>query len=119
MIAQIILEDRTEYAEVLFFFCADIGEECHGLAVVSVYSLPDKDLLAASTGTYYSVRILPGEEGLRVISVKAIESVVSIQPRYYHLEPEETRWFIWEKMGLQVNALNGIPEEDDDDEDEE
>ena len=39
-----------------------------------------------------------------------------MQPRYHLLEPEETPWFVWEKMGLEMGLLTGAEQPFDDEE---
>ena len=35
-----------------------------------------------------------------------------MQPRNHLLAPEETTWFLWEKMGLDIGTLGGVGEDD-------
>ena len=84
--------------------------------MVYLYSPPDPVLFKASSATYYSVSLLPEDESVQVINVKSILSVISMQPRYHLLEPEETPWFVCWKMGLEMGLLTGAEQHFDDDE---
>ena len=111
------MDDQTAYAEVLYFFQVHVNAREHSLATVSIYSDPDQDLLDRSLATVWSCRA-GGREGLRVIDVKMIRSVVAMipQPRSPGHEHYQGRYFVVEKLG--VLSANGSEEgesnEDDD-----
>ncbi|KAJ6596697.1 hypothetical protein B0H10DRAFT_1748371, partial [Mycena sp. CBHHK59/15] len=67
------------YAEVQFFFQADIEDETITLALVELYSTPDQDLLEASSNTLW-VCSHPEDESFQVIEVASISSVVGMVP---------------------------------------
>lgn len=78
------------------------------IAVVSLYSHPDQELLERSFKTYHSVKHLR-ETGIKVISVKSILSVVAMVPdSQYKLHKQDQagihldRWFVVEKPGLPL-----------------
>jgi hypothetical protein len=84
--------------------------DIQALAMVLLYSGPDPIIYQKSFRTVYSVTQLEGKEGLRVICVKDIISVVSMQPHSHHIVPGEKRWFVWEKIGLELHMLRGDEE---------
>ncbi|KAF7314579.1 hypothetical protein MKEN_00931300 [Mycena kentingensis (nom. inval.)] len=106
--------DSEAYAEVQFFFQSDLEDEPKTLALVSVYSAPDTELLAESNKTLWVCKYR-GEESLKIIDVRAIASVVAMVPY------DETRVFAVHKMGLEVGEMVGYMEKDneEDSDDEE
>jgi hypothetical protein len=73
--------------------------------MVVLYSDADTQLLEDSHFTVYSVTHLGEAQGLQVIDVKSIESVVSMQPHNHQLIAGESHFFLWEKIGLDVSSL--------------
>lgn len=73
--------------------------------MVLPYSRPDPALYNASLETVYSVTSLCAIEGLRIVPVQDIISVVSIQPHDYQVIPGEQRYFVWEYTGLDLGIL--------------
>jgi hypothetical protein len=76
--------------------------------LASIYGVPDDDLLRQSS---YSLHACPylGEEGLQVIQISCILSVVSMQP-LPTMEGEvdrENLWFVVEKSGIDDTELTG------------
>ena len=109
--AQVAIDGKLEFAEILFYFCIRMSSETQALAMVRLYSTPDADLYKQSMWTVYSVTSLYCEEGLRIIDIKSIISVVSMQP--WHppgRDPDIDHWFVWEKIGLDVGVLGGSEE---------
>ena len=78
--------------------------------MISLYSKQDPTLFTDSCHTIYSATILPENIGLHVVPVKNIISVVSMQPHDYQVVPGESRYFVWEYIGLQVAVLDGTEE---------
>ncbi|KJA24703.1 hypothetical protein HYPSUDRAFT_135758 [Hypholoma sublateritium FD-334 SS-4] len=77
------------------------------LAVLSLYSEPDHDLLTASHDTFILCKHL-GDSAIQVIEVSRIKSVVAMVP--YKLDkhgPEEQHYFLVERPGLDVVCLGG------------
>lgn len=72
---------------------------------MSLYSRPDETLLEQSCWTVWSITEL-GDLGLRVIEAKSILAVVSIQPHNHHVVPGDTRFFVWEQIGLDMALLS-------------
>ena len=67
-------------ADVQFYFCMRFGVVRHLLAMVRLFSSPDEEVLQESSDTVYLCDILLGREGLRVMHVSAIRSVVCMFP---------------------------------------
>ncbi|KAF9463097.1 hypothetical protein BDZ94DRAFT_637947, partial [Collybia nuda] len=89
----------------------------HSLAVISVFSPPNHDLLHQSFQTVYACHY-QGVDALLVIDIKQIESVVSMIP-YFKVTPDgeleipETEHFLMEKIGLDITSLLGKEEDDE------
>jgi hypothetical protein len=75
--------------------------------MVSLYSAPDMALYCKSYGALWVCKH-GGDAGLRVVDVKSIASVVSMVP--FGLV-EENRYFVAEKLGLDVTHMGGLDEE--------
>ncbi|KAI9430189.1 hypothetical protein H4582DRAFT_1783209, partial [Lactarius indigo] len=65
---------------VQFYFYIRFGEAQYPLAMVSLFSVPDAEVLLDSSGTVYLSEPGSGLEGLMIIPVTAILSVVSMFP---------------------------------------
>lgn len=101
------------FAEVLFFFelrSDHNTQTLEPLALVSVYSPPDRTLLQESNDTFYTCRH-QGEAGLRVVQVTTFLSVVSMIP---HVLAGEERFYMFEKPGMDLANLGGILWDEDD-----
>ncbi|KAL1697777.1 hypothetical protein EV121DRAFT_297980 [Schizophyllum commune] len=120
----------TQYvAEVLYYFVHQIAGREVGLAMVHRYSAPDKALLEVSHGTLVVCDL--DKCSVEVISVKNIKSVVGMVPlpvfgrlsQYpsssrlpYLPQPEQaTRFFVAEKLGMDIMQLgrSTAPDEQD------
>ncbi|KAJ6550878.1 hypothetical protein DFH09DRAFT_892146, partial [Mycena vulgaris] len=77
--ARLSLENKTEFAEILYFFKFKIGTKVHAFALVILFSSPDFDLLKDSEYVVWSA-VHMGVEGLRVVDVSCIQAVVSMPP---------------------------------------
>jgi len=75
--------------------------------LVSNYSPPNLELLRHSHGTLWTCQY-QGAEELLVVDVKLVHSVVTMAP----LPFDQEKYFVGEKIGLEVTALSGIEEED-------
>ncbi|KAF5386899.1 hypothetical protein D9615_001883 [Tricholomella constricta] len=93
------------FADVEFYFNAIVGGTRRHLTLVSRYGLPDNTLFRESFYTVWSIAKL-GIEGLSVIEAKSIQAVVSIQPHDHHVMDGDTRYFVWEQMGLEMTLLS-------------
>lgn len=100
----------TCFGEVLYYFRCKRENSVISLAVLSVYSKPDPELLAASHGTVISCRYL-GDESVQVIDVSCIQSVVAMIPhRLEKHRVEEQYHYLVERPGLDVVCLGGSEE---------
>jgi hypothetical protein len=104
------MEDQIEFAEVKFYFNVLIGGTQRTLALVCNYLQHDPLLFKNSFCTVWSMTSL-GDEGLQIIDVKSILAVISVQPHDHHVEAGDTRFFVWEKSGLDIGVLGGVEEE--------
>jgi hypothetical protein len=96
------------FAEIYYYFRSVIGETEMSLAIVSLYSLPHKDLLESSYHTLLSCSYL-GDTSLCVINVKSIMSVVAMAP-HQPFPGTLDRYFVVEKPGLDITVLGGVAE---------
>ena|ERR1700691_6094247 len=67
-------------ADVLFYFYLRFGDTRYPLAMVNLFSTPDTDILAQSSDTVYLCNLLDGPDGIAVVPVTAIRSVVAMFP---------------------------------------
>jgi hypothetical protein len=100
---------KLEFGEVQFFFRTKVGDEELSFALISLYTAPDVTLLAHSHGTLWSCEY-QAEAELRVIPAKSIISVVGMVPH------RDDRFFVTEKLGLEVAYMGGVEEEMTEDE---
>lgn len=77
---QVAYEDGLRIVDVQFYFYLRFGDAQYPLAMVRLFSHPDEDILAESSGTVYLCDQLHGPEGIVVVPVTAILSVVSMFP---------------------------------------
>jgi hypothetical protein len=103
----------------------EINSKIRTLALISLYSLPDRQLLEDSYATLFVCRYR-GDDALVVVDAKEILAVISMAP--LPLKPEEAAeegadekygdlYYCGEKPGLDVMHLTGIVETDDDSQD--
>ena len=76
-ISQMDINGKSEIADIKYFFCLRFGDVVHSLALVSVFSPPDQELLEESQHAAYICHY-EGAAALRVVDVKAITAVVSM-----------------------------------------
>ncbi|KAF8267252.1 hypothetical protein EI94DRAFT_1801971 [Lactarius quietus] len=67
-------------ADVLFYFCMQFGDVRYPLAMLRFFSMPDEGILAESSGTVYLCDQLDGPDGIFVLPVTDIHTVVSMFP---------------------------------------
>ncbi|KAJ7936767.1 hypothetical protein B0H13DRAFT_1853188 [Mycena leptocephala] len=94
------------YAEVQFFFQAEIDEETRTLALIRRYASPDPELLDISSNTLWVSEELDDDTEMQVIEVQSISSVVGMVPF------DDGRVFVVHKMGLEIGSLGGEEEID-------
>ena len=63
-----------------FYFLVEFGQDHYPLAMISMFSLPNTEILNDSSETVYLCEPMTSEEGLVVLPVNAILSVVSMFP---------------------------------------
>ena len=97
----------THYGEVQYYFLADFAGETRGLALISVYDPPNSELLDQSSGALWLERYR-GDETLKVINIKLILTCVGMIP---FVEPPDDRFFVCEKMGLEIGSFCGDTED--------
>jgi hypothetical protein len=105
---QLQLEGESVFAEVRYF----VHLHCNStpdltLAMVSLYSAPDPTLYRKSYG---ALRVChhQGDDGLRVVNVKSIASVVAMVP---FGSADENQYFVAENLGLDVPHMGGLDED--------
>ncbi|EIW75401.1 hypothetical protein CONPUDRAFT_65682, partial [Coniophora puteana RWD-64-598 SS2] len=115
---KIVYEGRDRFAEVVFFVQLPVVlpdgsfhlDDTNCMALVSVYSEPHAVLLGLSHGQFYTC-IHTGDATLRLIDVKTIRSVVAMIPhKLTAFNDEMTRYFVMEKLGLDVLTIGGMDE---------
>ncbi len=77
---QIIHNGNMRVVDVQFYFSMRFGNVRHPLAMVRFFSLPDDGILQDSSNTVYLCDPLLGREGLCVLGVGEIHSVVCMFP---------------------------------------
>jgi len=98
------------FAEVQYYFCLQLKDNTEvTLAMVSCFSSPNKTLLDVSYNTLRSCTYL-GQDGLMVIDVKYINSVIAMVPHQPFGGDSVQRYFVVEKPGLEVACLGGVEE---------
>jgi hypothetical protein len=112
---------KQNFGEIQYFFQAICNDETVTLALVSLYSPPDTNLLTESYGTLWSCKY-QGHDDLVVVDAKAILSVVAMVPLPFPLGDIEIDteqdtdsesgeyFFVVEKPGLEVFAMGGYEE---------
>ncbi|KAF8583614.1 hypothetical protein K439DRAFT_1647178 [Ramaria rubella] len=110
-LCQVMINEQVQFAEVQYYFLAKIRGENQGLALISLYSWPDAQLFEDSNWTVYSITALEYNEGLRVVDIKSIQAMVSVQPHSHHVEEGDERFFVWEQLGLDFALLRGAEED--------
>jgi len=113
---QIHTNNHSKFTEVQFFFHLQFAEEIHNLAVVSIFSSPDQELLEHSFQAIYACHYQE-DNALVAIDVKNINSVVSMVPYFKIAQDGEilmlhTEHFLVEKIGMEITALLGQGDED-------
>ncbi|KAL0571300.1 hypothetical protein V5O48_010665 [Marasmius crinis-equi] len=126
-IAKFYENGKVYYGEVQYYFLLCFPEQSYPLAMVSVFSEPDQDLLEKSYKTVYLCRY-QGQGAMKVIGVKQIKALVGMVPDF-RISAEKTTitppdlYFLVEKPSLQGQEFFGLgdvgEQEDDDDDDDE
>lgn len=96
------------FGEVQYCFQAKIHGSDKKLALISNYSPPDQNLLSESSGALIVCQY-KGVTSLEVIPVKTIMSCIAMIP---FREPHNGKFFVCEKMGLDVAFIGGSQEDE-------
>ena len=112
---KVIYNDEERFGEVYFFYRISIeGDQWRPIALISLYSAPDHDLLKISSDTLL-VCWYHGDDALILVEAQAIKSVVAMVPFMEKPEGSELRchngrFFVVKKPGLSLAEL-GMEEE--------
>ena len=127
-IVKVSTDNSFNVAEVRYFFRLQFGPTIYSLAILSMFSNPDPELLEKSYNTVYSSHYR-GEDALVVVNVIKITSLVAMVP-YYRVQEDGTildpgnEYFLVEKPYIDITFYRGEVEADEeteersDDEDE-
>lgn len=88
----------------MFYFFVSVHGQNRAVAMLSVYGAPSQSLLDASEATLLSCRH-GGDQGVRVVDVKDIKSVVAMIPHKVMVPGSDVmqdRFYLGEKPGLDV-----------------
>lgn len=92
----------------------------HTLAVGTLFSKPDADLLTSSYSTVYACKLT---DHVNVFHVQCVKAVVAMIPYFKVTQDDsniitpENEYFLLEKLGLEITQLldeTGQPENDED-----
>ncbi|KAG1804054.1 uncharacterized protein BJ212DRAFT_1284806 [Suillus subaureus] len=111
------INDQIQFGKVQFYFQMTFNETIKTLTLISLYSMPDYELLQESYNTLYSCTH-QGNEALMVVKVFAIQAVITMVPHKLPNNPELC-FFLVEKPGLDVAQFAGHIDEDKDGGDDE
>jgi hypothetical protein len=103
---QLDIAGQQEFAEVQYYFQMVVNDKEKALALVSIYSPLDRDILKESYNTLW-VCTYCGDQALKVVDVKSIMAVISLPP--LPGGPDGT-FFLTEKPGLDVAHMGGRDE---------
>ena len=124
--------EKQNFGEVQYFFQAilDDPDTTVTLALISLHSPPDNDILVESHGTVWAAKY-QGRNNLIVIDAKAILSVVAMVPLPFprgdiELDNEQPDadsedgdyFFVAEKPGLEIFTMGGYEEMSEADDEE-
>ncbi|KAJ7574951.1 hypothetical protein C8J56DRAFT_1064098 [Mycena floridula] len=110
------INDKVEIAEIRYYVLLKIGQRQKAVAVMSLYSAPHPQLLAESSGMYWSMQHL-GDTQVMVVDIQAIQSCVAVIPdqqygKVHQDGTEKDRWYLGERPGLKLLAMIGLAEPD-------
>ncbi|KAF8874896.1 hypothetical protein BD779DRAFT_1450538, partial [Infundibulicybe gibba] len=122
LLLQVIFQNRTQFMDIQYFFRLSFGDTVHTLALASMFSPPNLQLLQASFQVVYECHH-QGDQALVVFDAKEIQSVVAMVPSF-QISPDgqitrpETKYFMIEKPGLDIATALGIVEDGEDGDDD-
>jgi len=107
------MKNETRIAEVRFFAVLKHLDTEVPVALVSLFSKPDPDLLRISVNALWSCEY-QGDSALEFIDIKCIQAVVAMVPHAPAIDGRQTqeRFFLVEKPGLDVAVMAGAGESD-------
>jgi|SRR6266478_10170328 len=111
------IDGTLAIADVEYFFRLRFGDTVYSLALVSLFTPPDEELLEQSHHAVYICHY-GSLDTLRVVDIKSITTVVSMVPDYHVtvdgdiVIPDNT-FSLVEAPLLKLTALCGTPEDDD------
>ena len=92
-----------------YFFQANVNGTTNTVALLSVYGEPDAHLLEVSSGALLVCQYYNADQAsLKVVSVKNITSCIAMVP---FGDLVHQKYFVCEKMGLEIAYLGGITDE--------
>lgn len=112
------MNNVTEFGEVRYYFVLDDveGYANHAFAMVDLYGPRDDQLYEESSHTLWSCSRQHGDDGLVVVDVTQILSVVAMVPHppmsNMSLGDFSQRVYVVEKLGLDVMVMAGMPVEE-------
>ncbi|KAF9470351.1 hypothetical protein BDN70DRAFT_985196, partial [Pholiota conissans] len=95
------------FAEVQYFFQAEVQEKTEALALVSTFSPPDPELAKKSSGALLVCQYR-GVAALEVILAKSIRTSIAMVP---YKDPRNGKFYVSEKMGLDIAFMRAEREE--------
>ena len=107
---QLTYGDKERFGEVYFFYRISVeGDQWMPVALISLYSIPDPDLLKISSNTLLACRY-HGDASLVLVKAESIKSVVAMVPLMEKPEGgrprcHKGRFFVVEKPGLSLVEL--------------
>ena len=75
--AQVFQDNKIRIANVRYYFCLRFGDVRYPLAMVELFSDPDKDILSQSSGTVY---LCSPRKSIALLSITSIHAVVAMFP---------------------------------------
>lgn len=75
--AQVVHDNKIRIANVLYYFFLCFGDVRYPLAMVELFSDPDKDILSDSSGTVY---LCDPQQCIALLPIMSIHSVVAMFP---------------------------------------
>ncbi|KLO17330.1 hypothetical protein SCHPADRAFT_868387 [Schizopora paradoxa] len=100
-------ENGHRFAEVQYYFQAEVGGVVKAFALSSIYSTPNATILQKSNGAL-AVCKYKGPSSYKIIPASSILSVVAMVP---FPAGEEDEFFLVEKLGLDLAHLGGYAED--------
>ena len=109
--------NHIQFVDIHYFFSLKFDMTTHTLAVGTLFSEPDLDLLNLSYSTVYACKLT---DHVTVFHVQRIEAIVAMIPYFKVMQDgniitPENEYFLLEKPGLEIAQLLDQAGMDDDD----